>query len=98
MRTDEEWEVWGMNDLLKTIVKWLKRNQPESGKEMGERNQNVIGSAKGGHKPSEDPIAYLDMRTPTGGIAAQCMIPLRNDVSSFQKNACETPGEKLLQV
>ena len=55
---------------------------------MGEKNENVIGSAKGGHKANEDPIAYLDVRIPTGGIAAQCMIPLRNDVGSFQKNTC----------
>ena len=36
--------------------------------------------------PSEGPIVYLDVRIPTGEIAAQCMILLKNGVDSSQKD------------
>ena len=38
VRTDEEWEEWGMENLIKALQKWLKRNQPEAGKEKRERH------------------------------------------------------------
>ncbi len=27
MRTDNEWESWGMKDLLDNLQQWLKRNK-----------------------------------------------------------------------
>jgi len=29
VRIDDEWEQWGMENLIKNLGKWLKRNKPE---------------------------------------------------------------------
>ena len=57
VRIDEEWEEWGMKDLLKAIEKWLKRNQPESGKDMGEkkRKRHWFGQNGFGKQPQRGP-------------------------------------------
>jgi hypothetical protein len=48
VRTDEEWEECGMENLIKALQKWLKRNQPEAGKETGEeRRERHMFSKRG---------------------------------------------------
>ena len=48
VRTDEEWEECGMENLIKALQKWLKRNQPEAGKETGEeRRERHMFSQRG---------------------------------------------------
>ena len=29
VRIDDDWEQWGMEDLIENLGKWLKRNKPE---------------------------------------------------------------------
>ena len=89
VRTDEEWEEWGIENLIKALQKWLKRNQPEAGKETGEkRRERHMFSQKGeGLKPTGVPIAYLSAKNHTGKTHVQCMTLLRNIVDSFLSTA-----------
>jgi hypothetical protein len=89
VRTDEEWEECGMENLIKALQKWLKRNQPEAGKETGEeRRERHMSSQRGrGLKPTGVPTAYLSAKNHTGETHVQCMTLLRNVVDSFLSTA-----------
>ena len=89
VRTDEKWEEWGMENLIKALQKWLKRNQPEAGKETGEkRRERHMFSQKGrGLKPTGIPTAYLSAKNHTGKTHVQCITLLRSAVDSFLSTA-----------
>ena len=51
VRTDEEWEEWEIDDLLQAIQKWFKRNQPEVGKDTGEKKKERHLYSQKGARP-----------------------------------------------
>jgi hypothetical protein len=56
-----------MENLIKALQKWLKRNQPEAGKETGEkrRERHMLSKRGRGLKLAGVPTAYLSARNHT---------------------------------
>ena len=62
VRTDEGWEEWEMESLIKALQKWLKRNQPEAGKDPGDRKrERHMFAQKGGgeNQPPKAPVCIF---------------------------------------
>ena len=69
VRTDDDWEDWGMEDLLKALQRWLKRNKnevpPKRHDDKRDRRQMVWYTRKrieGEQKERANPIVFTVKR------------------------------------
>lgn len=72
VRTDEEWE---MENLIKALQKWLKRNQPEAAKDHGDRRRerHMFAQKGDGENPPFTGLRFVSLQRITLGALMPCI-------------------------